>query len=77
MVVVLPAPLGPNRPTISPSLTEKEMESTAARPAYTLRKFSARRISAKVQDSGINWNNDAWAGTSAARSCVRGAVARP
>ena len=31
MVVVLPAPLGPSIPTISPSLTEKEMPSTAVK----------------------------------------------
>ena len=29
MVVVLPAPFGPMRPKISPSLTSKEMSSTA------------------------------------------------
>ncbi len=32
MVVVLPAPLGPTRPTISPRPTLKEIPSTATAP---------------------------------------------
>ena len=36
MVVVLPAPLGPRNPTMSPLLTEKEMWSTAVVRAYLL-----------------------------------------
>ena len=35
MVVVLPAPLGPRRPTISPLPTEKEMSSTALKSPYS------------------------------------------
>src|SRR5215470_20298202 len=34
MVVVLPAPFGPRKPTISPFLTSKEMLSTARFRAY-------------------------------------------
>src|ERR1700689_3277938 len=36
MVVVLPAPLGPRKPTICPFATEKEMRSTAVLRAYRL-----------------------------------------
>src|SRR5690554_1554376 len=40
MVVVFPAPLGPRKPTTSPSSTEKLKSSTAARPAYHLETCS-------------------------------------
>src|ERR1700686_446655 len=42
MVVVLPAPLGPSRPTISPACTPKEMPSTATVVPYSLRRPSTR-----------------------------------
>ena len=37
MLVVLPAPFGPSRPTISPALTSKETSSTATRSPYSFR----------------------------------------
>src|SRR5271170_3970074 len=40
MVVLLPAPLGPRNPTISPLPTSKLMLLTAVTPAYRLLKFS-------------------------------------
>lgn len=39
MVVVLPAPLGPRSPTISPSAIEKDMFSTAVKLPNFLVKF--------------------------------------
>src|SRR5262245_56036474 len=40
MVVVLPAPLGPRKPRISPFCTEKETPSTAVVRPYLLVRFS-------------------------------------
>src|SRR5215212_8864506 len=40
MVVVLPAPLGPRKPTISPTSSENPMPSTAARRPNVFRKPS-------------------------------------
>src|SRR5687768_6203308 len=40
MVVVLPAPLGPRKPRISPFLTTKEMPSTAVVRPYRLVRLS-------------------------------------
>jgi hypothetical protein len=40
IVVVLPAPLGPRKPKISPGETLKLMLSTAARSLYFLTRFS-------------------------------------
>jgi hypothetical protein len=37
--VLLPAPFGPSKPTISPRATENEMSSTAVRPAYRFVKL--------------------------------------
>jgi hypothetical protein len=42
MVVVLPAPLGPSRPRISPLFTVKETSSRAVTLPYTLLKARAR-----------------------------------
>src|SRR5690242_20589567 len=39
MVVVLPAPLGPRKPRISPGLTEKVTSRTAVLSAYVLLRF--------------------------------------
>ena len=39
MVVVLPAPLGPKRPTTSPARTANEMASTARTVPYSLVRF--------------------------------------
>src|SRR5580698_5068236 len=39
-VVVLPAPLGPSNPTISPALTFTETSLTTRRPRYCLTSFS-------------------------------------
>src|ERR1043166_6716602 len=44
MVVVLPAPLGPTRPTISPGQTWKVIPSTARTSAYVLQRPSTDRI---------------------------------
>src|SRR5437868_1915697 len=44
MVVLLPAPLGPSRPTISPRLTVNEMFETAVWPAYRLVKLATSII---------------------------------
>ena len=40
MVVVLPAPLGPSKPKISPSSTENETSSTATSEPYVLRRLA-------------------------------------
>ena len=45
MVVVLPAPLGPRRPRVSPEWTEKEMRSTTLWVEKDLERFSTRIIS--------------------------------
>src|SRR5919197_3436208 len=42
-VVVLPAPFGPIRPTISPAATSNERSSTATNEPYTRRKCSTVR----------------------------------
>lgn len=47
MVVVLPAPLGPKRPTISPGRTQKDTPSTAATVANLLRSESIVKTSIK------------------------------
>src|SRR6476620_2268211 len=48
-VVVLPAPLGPRSPKISPSYTERSRPSTAVTPpGYTLRKPSVRITASDV-----------------------------
>src|SRR5450759_4016097 len=44
IVVLLPAPFGPSRPTISPRPTVKEMPDTAVCPAYRLVRFSTSII---------------------------------
>src|SRR5262245_36546079 len=44
MVVLLPAPLGPSKPTISPRPTVKEMSDTAVYPAYRIVKFETSII---------------------------------
>ena len=44
--VVLPAPLGPISPMISPRLTRKFTESTAVRPPNRMVTFSATRMGA-------------------------------
>ena len=41
MVVVLPEPLGPSRPSTEPVGTEKEMPSTAVKSPNLLTRFSA------------------------------------
>ena len=45
MVVVLPAPLGPRRPRVSPEWTEKETPSTTLWVEKDLTRFSTRIIS--------------------------------
>jgi len=47
-VVLLPAPFGPSRPTISPRATVKEMPSTAVCPAYRLVRFSTSIMGAAL-----------------------------
>jgi hypothetical protein len=42
MVVVLPAPFGPSRPTISPGFTVNESSSSATIEPYVLRRLTAR-----------------------------------
>src|ERR1700736_6807289 len=42
IVVVLPAPFGPSRPTISPRFTVNDTSSSAVTVAYTLRSREAR-----------------------------------
>ena len=42
-VVVLPAPLGPSKPTISPGLTKIETPSTTARLLYFLTSWEVER----------------------------------
>src|SRR5438105_7532879 len=43
MVVVLPAPLGPSRPTMRPFSNEKLTPSTARKEPYNLLRFSTSR----------------------------------
>jgi len=43
MVVVLPAPFGPRRPTISPRLTVNDTSSSAVTAPYRLRRFTTCR----------------------------------
>src|ERR1700687_5284055 len=50
MVVVLPAPLGPRKPTICPLSTEKEMLSTATWFAYPLVNPSTVIIMIKLDE---------------------------
>src|SRR5580704_16072329 len=53
MVVVLPAPLGPSSPKISPGLAENEMSSTAVSSPYDLRRWSTSiTVRAKVPRNG-------------------------
>src|SRR5258705_1162578 len=54
MVVVLPAPLGPMSPKISPSNTSKETSSTATVEAYSLRRWatSMTRLADGPADGG-------------------------
>jgi len=56
MVVDLPAPLGPKRPKISPSFTEKEMPSTARRgPKFLIKlwtSIAAKDLSCKKIGGG-------------------------
>src|SRR5580700_2717989 len=59
MVVVLPAPLGPRKPTIWPLSTSKDMLSTATVRAYLLVKpctliifwFQTRQIQLSLKDA--------------------------
>src|SRR6185503_20058470 len=44
MVVVLPAPLGPRKPWISPAATSRLTPSTAVKSPYFLTRFSTRII---------------------------------
>ena len=44
MVVLLPAPLGPSSPTISPRPTEKEIFDSAVWPAYRLVRLATSII---------------------------------
>ena len=44
MVVVLPAPFGPNRLNISPSLISKDIPLTAVKSPYCLTRFWTSRI---------------------------------
>src|SRR6476646_4911104 len=43
MLVVLPAPLGPRKPKISPGCTSRSMPATAGTPLKLLLKFSTHR----------------------------------
>ena len=44
-MVVLPAPLGPRRPTISPSFTEKEISLTAVKsPNFLVRWVKSEKL---------------------------------
>src|SRR3954466_4324328 len=52
MVVVLPAPLGPSSPTISPGAIENDRPSTASVPPYALRRFETSRIDIKKKGAG-------------------------
>src|SRR5262245_16115530 len=44
MVELLPAPLGPSNPTISPRPTVKDISDTAVYPAYRIVKFETSII---------------------------------
>src|ERR1035438_9952005 len=53
MVVVLPAPLGPRRPKISPGRAVKEMSLTAVRSPKVLRSWSTSiTVNVKVSRGG-------------------------
>src|SRR5580700_6260352 len=57
IVVLLPAPLGPRNPTISPLPTSKDMLLIAVSPAYFLVRFSTlitvRQKVGSISDGGI------------------------
>src|ERR1700690_668644 len=50
--VVLPAPFGPSRPTISPAPTEMDTSSTTRRPRYAFTRFSV--VSNRPFDEGAD-----------------------
>src|SRR5215469_3976140 len=60
-VVVLPAPFGPSRPTISPALTFTETPLTTRRPRYSLASWSvaskvpAAELAAIFSRSELDW----------------------
>ncbi len=53
MVVVLPAPLGPSSPTISPRPTVNETSSSAVTPAYRLQRPATRNAGCGLAVLGI------------------------
>ena len=64
-VVVLPAPLGPTTPKVSPRWTEKEMSSTAVRLPYLFVRFRTSMLAGiGVSQRG---SREAWGGYEGAR----------
>src|SRR5688572_17583828 len=53
-VVVLPAPLGPRRPKISPSDTENEIPSTAVRSPYFFTRLRTSMMFPILLPSGLS-----------------------
>src|SRR5438270_9314746 len=67
MVVLLPAPLGPSSPTISPRATVKEMPESAVRLPYRLVKLATSIMRLSFMDAVLA----SLAGTSAQRQQKR------
>src|SRR5438105_14543188 len=53
MVVLLPAPLGPSSPTISPEATVKEMPESAVRLPYRLVRLATSIIALWFMDAAL------------------------
>src|SRR4051794_37888151 len=54
-VVVLPAPFGPSRPTISPEDTSMLTPRTTVRPPYDLVSWIVRSVDVIQRDDGDGW----------------------
>jgi hypothetical protein len=75
-VVVLPAPLGPSRPKISPRRTEKLVLATATKsPKRRTRSFTSMTTSPGSPLAGVVGATDALFGADAC--CVRSSVMKP
>ncbi len=82
MVVVLPAPLGPRKPSTSPGRASKLTPSSATAPAYRLARSTARitlssyRRSGWVASGGRRWSRRASARLVSARAIKYGSATK-
>src|SRR5947207_11192452 len=60
MVVLLPAPLGPSNPAISPRRTLKEMSEIAVRPAKCFDRFSTSIMKSDIGPGCRRWVSPKW-----------------